>query len=106
MAPAIAGGPDDRPDVGATDRVERRGRLVEQDQLRFAEQRDAQPESLLHALGEAADRVARAIREPDPVERLVDGGAATAAGRCASRACRARTSRAVSQGWYRKSSGR
>ena len=75
---AIPGGPHDRPDVGATDRVERRGRLVEQDQLGFSEERDAQAKALLHALGEAADRVAGALREPDPVERLVDGGGVSA----------------------------
>ena len=76
--PAIPGGPDDRPNVGATDRVERRRRLVEQDQLRFSEERDAQTESLLHALGELADRVVRAVRQPDPVERLLDRAGATA----------------------------
>ena len=53
---AVARGADDRPDVHPPDRVERRGRLVEQDQLRVAEQGDAEPEPLLHPLGEAADR--------------------------------------------------
>ena len=71
---AIPGRADDGADIRPTDRVERRGRLIEQDQLRVAEQRDAKAEALLHALREPADRVSRAIREPDPIERLVDRG--------------------------------
>ncbi len=77
---AIARRADDGADVRSPDRIERRGRLIEQDQLRLAEQRDAQPEALLHALGEAADRVPGTIREPDPVERLVDRGTAPSGG--------------------------
>ena len=50
---AVAGRADDRPHVGPTDRVERRRRLVEEDEVRLAEQRDAEPEPLLHALREA-----------------------------------------------------
>ena len=71
---------DDGPDVDPADRVERRGRLVEQDQLRVPEQRDAQPEPLLHPLREAAHRVVGTVGQADPVERLVDGSAAIGRG--------------------------
>ncbi len=67
---------DDRPNVGPADRIERRGRLVEEDQLGLAEQRDTQAEPLLHALREAAHRVVGPVGQPDPVERLVGGRAA------------------------------
>ena len=91
---------DDRPDVRPAERVERRRRLVEEHELRVPEQRDAQPEPLLHALREAAHRVVGTIGQADPVERLVDD---VAVGRRAairpSRAWSARTSRACSQGW-------
>ncbi len=40
--PAVPGRPDDRPHIRAADRVERRRRLVEQDQLRFSQERHAQ----------------------------------------------------------------
>ena len=60
------------PDVGPAERVERRGRLVEEDELRIPEQRDAQPEPLLHPLREAAHGVVGTIGQADPVERLVD----------------------------------
>ena len=63
---------DDGPDVRPAERVERRGRLVEEHELRVPEQRDAQPEPLLHPLREAAHRVVGTIGQADPVERLVD----------------------------------
>ena len=53
-------------DVGPADRVERRGRFVEEDQLGLAEQRHAEPEPLLHALREAADRGRRRGRPGRP----------------------------------------
>ena len=87
-------------DVDPADRVERRRRLVEQDELGVAEQRDAEPEPLLHPLREAADRVVGSIGQADAVERVVDGAPAVRRpGRPASRAWRARTSRACSHGW-------
>ena len=49
----VTRGAHDRPDVGATDGIERRCRLVEQDEVGVAEQRDAEPEPLLHPLREA-----------------------------------------------------
>ena len=61
------------PDVGPAERVERRCRLVEEHELRVPEQRDTQPEPLLHPLREAAHGVVGTIGQPDPVERLVDG---------------------------------
>ena len=57
--------PDDRSDVGPADRIEGRRRLVEDDERRPTEQRDAEPEPLLHALREPADQVVRPIGEPD-----------------------------------------
>ncbi len=56
----------------APDRVERGGRLVQQDQFGTAEQGDAQPEPLLHALGEALHFVIGPIREADGLERALD----------------------------------
>src|ERR1700694_4036948 len=60
---------DDLSDVMAPDRIERRCRLVEEHQLRPAKQRHAQPQPLLHSLGEAFDLVVRAVGQPDHVER-------------------------------------
>src|SRR5438552_11519237 len=54
------------------DRVQRRGWLVEQDQLGAAKQSDAKPKPLLHPLGEPFDFVVRAIGQPDHLEREVD----------------------------------
>ena len=70
---AVAGRAHDRPHVGPTDRIERRRRLVEEDQVRVAEERDAEPEPLLHALRERADRVVGAVDQPDQGEGVVDG---------------------------------
>ena len=64
--------PDDLSDVVASDRIERRGGLVQQHQLRAPEQGDAQAQPLLHPLGEALHSVIRSIREADPVEGAVD----------------------------------
>ena len=64
---------DDRSDVHPADRVERRRRLVEQDQLGIAEQCDGQAETLLHPLREAADRVVGAIGQTDMFEGIADG---------------------------------
>ena len=58
---SVAGRADDRPDVGPSDRVERRCRFVEEDEVGRAEQRDAEAEPLLHPLGEPA----RPRRPPD-----------------------------------------
>ena len=77
---AIARRPDDGADVGPADRVERRRRLVEQDQLGLAQERHAEPEPLLHALREAADRVVGPVGQPDELEGVVDGAAPRAAG--------------------------
>src|SRR5437867_7173172 len=74
------GASHDAPNVDAADGVEGRGRLIEDDERRLAEQGDAQPESLLHALGEAPDEVAGPIGEPHDPERLVGCLAASRAG--------------------------
>ena len=61
-------------DLDDADRVDRRGRLVEDEQVGRLDQgvRDAEP--LAHAAGVRADPVVRAIGEPDLREDLVDGG--------------------------------
>ena len=85
-------------DVDPAERVERAGRLVEDDELRPGDQGDGQPEPLLHALGEAADPVVRAVGQAD--ERQARRAAPRPARRRpASRTCRASTSAAVSHGW-------
>ena len=48
--------------VGAAERVQRAGRLVQDDQLRPGHQGDRQPEALLHPLGEAAHAGRRRVR--------------------------------------------
>ena len=85
-------------DVDPADRVQRAGRLVEDDELRPGHQRDRQPEPLLHALGEAADPVVGAVGQPDQRQALalLVGGHPR---RRASRTCRRSTSAAVSHGW-------
>ena len=57
-------------DVDPAERVQRAGRLVEDDELRPGDQRDGEPEPLLHALGEPADPVARAVGEADEGQAL------------------------------------
>ena len=52
-------------DVDPAERVQRAGRLVEDDELRPGDQRDGQPEPLLHALREAADPVAGPVGQAD-----------------------------------------
>ncbi len=59
---------DDRADVGPADRIQRRRRLVEDHERRAAEQRDRQPEPLLHALREATDGVIGPIEQADLVQ--------------------------------------
>ena len=85
-------------DVDPAERVERAGRLVEDDELRPGHQRDGQPEPLLHALGEPADPVVGAVGQPDQgqaVALLV--GRAPAPGR-AGRAGRAPRPRSATAG--------
>ena len=85
-------------DVDPAERVERAGRLVEDDELRPGDQGDGQPEALLHALGEPADPVAGAVGEADQRQALAPlGGGHVGAGR-AGRAGRAPRP-AVSHGW-------
>src|SRR4029079_19342895 len=76
----IGGRSHDAPDVDPTDRVECRGRLVEDDQRGVAQERRAEAETLLHALREPADDVAGPIGEPDELERLVGGRTPPASG--------------------------
>ncbi len=97
---AIACGADDPPDVGPAHRIERRRRFVEHDELRLAEQGDAEAESLLHALRERPDEVVGSVGQPDRIERGRDlGRRAPAARSPASAQWSAATSRARSHGW-------
>ena len=57
-----AGIADDRPDLVTADGVEGRRRLVEDHEVRIAEERDREPETLRHALGEPATRRPRGLR--------------------------------------------
>ena len=93
------GASHDAPNVDAADGVEGRGRLIEDDERRLAEQGDAQPESLLHALGEAPDEVTIPSASSAALPRRERGMPI-------SSPCSVITSRALSQGWYRNSSGR
>src|SRR5215469_13414640 len=68
---AVAQLPDDRPDVVPADRVQGAGRLVEHHELGLAEQRHAQPQPLLHALGERADPVVTPPGQADGPQRVV-----------------------------------
>ena len=63
------------------DRVERRRRLVEQQQPRLADERLRDPEPLLHPLRHAVDAALRGLRERDELEQArALGGAAARAG--------------------------
>src|SRR5207253_3185132 len=67
-------GADDLADVVTPYRVERRGGLVEKDQLGAAEQGDAETQPLLHTLGEALHFVVRPFGETDELEGAGDLG--------------------------------
>ncbi len=56
-------------DLGRADRVQPRGRLVEQDQLRVVDQRLGQPDPPLHALGILPQLPLLGRREPDHVDQ-------------------------------------
>ena len=73
-------------DVDPAERVQRAGRLVQDDELRPGDQRDGQPEPLLHALGEAADPVAGAVGQADQRQALALLGAGHPRRRPAGRA--------------------
>ena len=72
MVPRDAGVADDRADVVSPDRIQRRRGLVEDHEVRCAEERDAQPETLLHALREGSDDVLGAVGQADELEGRVD----------------------------------
>ena len=63
---------DERPHVADARRVETVGRLVEDQQLRAAEQRGGDAEALLHAERVAPERVVGAVLQPRLLERGVD----------------------------------
>ena len=68
---------DERPHVAHPGRVQARGRLVEQQELRVAQERRRDAEPLAHAVRVAAHLVALAVGELDDVEDLVDPPAAS-----------------------------
>ena len=59
-------------DFRGADRVEPRGRLVEQDQLGVVDQRLGQPDAALHALGILAKLAMLGTGEADHVDQLAD----------------------------------
>ena len=63
---------DDLAHVVPADRVERRRRLVEEDEVGLAQQRGAEAETLLHALGEGAHAVAGAFAEAHRLQYRAD----------------------------------
>ena len=64
---------DDAADIVATDGIESRRRLVEEYQLRLAEQRRPKAQALLHAFGKRAHTAAGAIGQAHDVQGSVDG---------------------------------
>src|SRR5438477_1777775 len=68
----LAKSPNDLADIVAADGIERARRPVEQHDCRIVEQRHAEAEPLLHALGEGADAARAAIGEPDRRQDAVD----------------------------------
>ena len=74
--------------------VEAVGRLVEDEDLRVAQQRGGQAESLAHAEGELPDPAVGGLGEVDEVENLVDPPGRGAAGE----GCTRRWLRAVRPG--------
>ena len=86
-------------DVDPAERVERAGRLVEDDELRPGDQRDGEPEPLLHALGEPARPGRRPGRpaRPGPGTRAALGGGDVDPGEPDVQVQRPRP--AVSHGW-------
>ena len=75
---------DEHAHVAHPGRVEAGRRLVEQQQLRVAQQRGGDAEPLAHAVRVAADPVAGAIGELDRLQRLVDSQRCPAAIEAAS----------------------
>ena len=64
---------DDAADIVATDGVERRRRLVEEYELRLAEQRRPKAQALLHAFGKRAHTAVGPIGQPHDVQSPLDG---------------------------------
>src|SRR5712691_12938509 len=69
---AVAQPTNDLAHVVPADRIERARRLVEDDEVGRAEERDAETEPLLHSLRERADAARSAVGEPDDRERVLD----------------------------------
>ena len=71
--------------VAHAGRIEPGRRLVEQQQLRVAQQRRGDPEPLAHPVRVAADPVLGTVAQLDDVEHLVDAAARAPPSRSASR---------------------
>ena len=67
---ALADAQQQLPELGRLLRVQAGGRLVEQQQLRLGGERAGQLDPALQAIGEAAGRLVRQVREADEVEQL------------------------------------
>jgi hypothetical protein len=65
---------DELPQARALTRIERRGRLVEQQHGRLGEQADRDVDALAIAAGERPELVVRALGEPDLRQHARDGG--------------------------------
>jgi hypothetical protein len=71
----LAGEPaDEVAHVAHSGRVEARGRLVEQEELRSPEQRRRYSEPLAHPVRVAADPVLRTVAQLDQLQHLFDAG--------------------------------
>jgi hypothetical protein len=79
----------DLADVAPADRVERRRGFVKKDHVGFVDERDREPEPLLHSFGVRADASVRAGGETDQVEAFDDRTAPPAARNAGERAMKA-----------------
>ncbi len=70
----IAERTDDSADVLTPDRIERRGRLVENDKIGSTEQSHRQTEALLHSFREGLRSTVRSIDQPDQLQSVPDLG--------------------------------
>ena len=79
VMPSAASRRDERAHVAHAGGVEAGRRLVEQQELRVAQQRGRDAEPLLHAVRVAADAILAAVGELDQLEHLLDAAARRAA---------------------------
>ena len=73
--------PHDLPHLSTAARVQPRGRLVEEDQPRRADQGHRQVQPALHPTGVRLGPTARRVRELEPLQQVVDDGLGASCGR-------------------------